>query len=225
MSKKIIMVCMAVAAFAAFVLPATASATNDPQLTDSKGLVAAGATITATNVGNTVFWNTSTNVELAVCDKADLHGKVLTNSGGTVKGEVTTATFSGTGAVSAHNGQKECTGDIGSSYVTVKSLPLIVESNKTMGTDEFTVTGPAGGKVKFLLGSTVAGECEYEAATSIKGDFTTGSDSLFTTRDTIAGSGASRIRGGFLCPSSGMLRMTFTLETAGVSPTDPIGVS
>jgi len=55
MTKKLILACMAIAAFAAFVLPATASATNDPQLTDSFGTVAVGSLIAGTNVGNTIF--------------------------------------------------------------------------------------------------------------------------------------------------------------------------
>ena len=217
MYKKLITACMAIAAFAAFVLPATASAANDPQLTDATGTVAVGSTIVGENVGNTVFWNTSTNIELAICDKAFLTGKVLKNASGTVEGEITTATFAGTGSVHSHNNEKECTGDIGSSYVTVKSLPLIVKSTPTMAEHEAQITGPAGANVKFLLGSTTAGECEYESATSIKADYTTGtsatSDSTMTTRDTSAGSGAKLIRGGFLCPSSGMQRMTFTMKT------------
>ena len=147
MTKKLILACMAIAAFAAFVLPATASATNDPQLTDSFGTVAVGSLIAGTNVGNTIFWNTSTNIELAVCDKATMTGKVLKNSGGTVEGEITSAKFSGTGGVHADNGLQECTGDIGSSYVTVKNLPLCVRSTPlsvTGGSSSGTAVAIAG---------------------------------------------------------------------------------
>ena len=57
MYKKLITACMAIAAFAAFVVPSTASATNDPQLTDTGGLPK-GAKIVGTNVGETLFTNT-----------------------------------------------------------------------------------------------------------------------------------------------------------------------
>jgi hypothetical protein len=231
MYKKLIMSCMAVAAFAAFVLPATASATNDPQLTDAAGTVAVGSKILGTNVGETYFYNTATTIKLSICNKVRMTGEVTANSGGTVKGKVTTADFSGTGAISADNGLNECTGEIGSSYVTVKNLPLELSSTPTMATDEFQVTGSAGAKVKFLLGSTTAGECEYEATGPIKGDYTTGTsaaaDAKLTTRDTESGSGAKLIRGGFLCPTSGVLAMTFTLETDTLpnETADPIWIS
>jgi hypothetical protein len=224
MSKKIIMACMAVAAFAAFVLPASASAKNTPILKDASGTVAVGAAINGTNVGETVFWNTATSIKLATCTTATLTGKVVKNTTGTVEGTITTFDFSGTGGVHADNGLAECTGDIGSSAVTVISKPLCLRSTEAMATHEFQVGAELTGKtcaegtgnVKFLLISTTAGECEYETASTVKGDFTTtavGTASKLTTRDTIAGSGASKIRGGFLCPSSGMLGMTFTMET------------
>jgi|SRR5215211_5223875 len=150
------------------------------------------------------------------------------NSGGTVEGEITSAKFSGTGAVHADNGFAECTEHVGSgAYMTVKNLPLCVRSTSAMATDEFQVFGGGcitPGNVKFLLGSTAAGECEYETASSVKGDYTTGgAQASLTTRDTIAGSGAKKIRGGFLCTSSLMLKMAFTLETD--STAGPIWIS
>jgi hypothetical protein len=227
MFKKLIMSCMAVAAFAAFVLPASASAANDPTLTDAAGHVAVGSKITATNVGETIFWNTETKLKLSVCNHVFMTGEITRNDSGVVTGKVTTAHFSGTGAVAADTGLAECTGEIGSSYVTVKNLPLELSSTPAMAEHEFQVTGSGGAKVKFLLGSTVAGECEYEAGGPIKGKYTTGTsaatDALLTTTDTSAASGASKIRGGFLCPTSGMLAMTFTMKTEPSG--EPIWVS
>jgi hypothetical protein len=225
MSKKIIMVCMAVAALAAFALPATASAKNTPHLTDAAGSAAVGVAINGTLLEKTeaTFWNTATSIKLSTCTNATLTGKIVKNTTGTVEGTITTFDFSGTGGVHADNGLPECTGDIGPSAVTVVSNPLCLRSTEAMATHEFQVGAELAGKtcaegtgnVKFLLKSTTAGDCEYETASSIKGDFTTASGvaSQLTTRDTIAGSGANRIRGGFLCPTSGMLRMTFTMET------------
>ena len=89
-----------------------------------------------------------------------------------------------------------------------------------MATNEFQVSGgkcPGGGKAKFIIGSTTIGECEYETSSTIKGDYKTNPPEL-TVRNTTAGSGASKIRGTFFCPSSGMLKMSFSLETEGGTP-------
>jgi hypothetical protein len=196
---------------------------NNPQLTTSGGLVAVGTRIAGTNVGSTVFWDTATNLKLSICNTAFLTGEVTANSGGTVEGKVTRADFSSTGATSLDDGLGECTGEIGNSYVTLRNLPLELKSTPGMANDEFQVTGSGGAKLKFLIGSTIAGECEYEVAAAIKGNYTTGAsateDAILTTRDTPSDSGATRIRGGFLCPTSGMLAMTFTLRT------DPAGAA
>jgi hypothetical protein len=217
MYKKLIMACMAVAAFAAFVLPASALAVNHPILKDAGGTVAVNSLVKATNFGETVFWNTGATTKMFTCTKAVLTGKVLKNATGTVEGEITKADFSGTGAVHADNSLAECTGSFGNSYFTIKNLPLTVRSNESMAEDELQITGPAAANVKFVFGSTTAGECEWESTSSLKGDFTTGTsaekDSLFTVRNTQAGSGLKLIRGGFLCPTSVQLGMTFTMET------------
>jgi hypothetical protein len=214
--------CVALLVLIAIALPAAASATNDPQLTSAGGTVPVGSKFELTNVGELIWWNTSTNIRLlTIPGTVTLTGEVTTNSGGTVKGKISTADFSGTGAVSTDNGLNEGTGEIGNSYVTVKNLPLELSSMPTMATDEFQVTGSAGAKVKFLLGSTTAGECEYEAVGSIKGDYTTGTsattDAKLTTRDTEAGSGSKLIRGGFLCPGSLVWSWSLTLEKDNVA--------
>ena len=98
MYKKLITACMAIAAFAAFVLPATASATNDPTLTDDGGHVAVGSKILATQVGNSFLRATSSDHKGSIqltCSTGELTGTVLQNSGGTVEGEITFATFGG----------------------------------------------------------------------------------------------------------------------------------
>jgi hypothetical protein len=212
MSKKLITACMAIAAFAAFALPATASATNDPQLTEGGTLVTGEPNIVGT-ASNTLFLDTSGNT-LVTCSTAVMTGKLTKNSGSTVEGSITSAKFSGSGPVHSHNGLNECTGTFGNAYITV-GVPLVIKSTPTMATDEFQVTGTgAGGTVIFTIGSTTAGACEYQTNSSVKGDASTGgSEAKLTVRATAAGSGAKLIKGGFLCPSSGMLSMTFGLET------------
>jgi hypothetical protein len=232
MSKKIIMACMAVFALAAFALPATASATNDPTLTEGATHVAVNSKIVGTSFGETLFVETTPNQGnvLVRCTTAHLTGEVKANSGGTVEGTISSAKFSGTGSVHADNGLNECTGAFGNAYITVTNLPLCIRSTPTMATDEFqVVSSDCGGaepkNVKFLIGSTTIGECEYESTSSLKGDYTTSStESTLSIRNTQAGSGSKKIRGGFLCPGSGQLNMTFHIET-DVSPFTKIGVS
>jgi hypothetical protein len=227
MSKKLMLSCMALVAFAAFVLPATALGANDPQLTDKTKVggavdtVAVGSTVVGT-AANTLF-TTTEGATLVTCSTAKMTGTVKKNSASTVEGEIPlkSAIFQGTGAVNAHNGLPECTGSFGSAYITVTTA-LCVISNPAMVNDEFQVTGGAcgtGGKAKFIIGSTTAGACEYETTGAVKGTFNTGEpEAKLTTTDTSAGSGSKLLSGGFLCPPSGALAMTFTLETTDGSP-------
>lgn len=215
MNRKLITVCFAVAALAVSALPATASAANDPQLTEAGVLVAAGASIVGTT-SNPSLTSTS-GASLLTCSTAKATGKVLKNSGGTVEGEITTATYAGTGPVSADNNLPECTGSFGNVYITVTNTPLCIKSTPTMAEDEGQVGGGGCGTfgpVKFTIGSTTAGECKYETTSTLKGDFTTGgTETRLTIRNTQAGSGVKLVSGGFLCPTSGMLAGSATLET------------
>lgn len=215
MNRKLINACIALAALAAFALPATASAANDPQLTEGGALVAAGASVVGTTV-NPSFTTTSGSSILS-CSSAKATGKVLKNSSGTVEGEITTATYSGTGAISSDNNLPECTGSFGNAYITVTNTPLCIKSTPAMAEDEGQVGGGGCGTfgtVKFTIGTTTAGECKYETTSTLKGDFTTGgTETVLTIRNTQAGSGSKLISGGFLCPTSGMLKGSGTLET------------
>jgi hypothetical protein len=199
---------MVVAAFAAFVLPASASAAT---LYDVDGNVVVGAGITATNSGSTSFTQTNGTTVQIECTTAHLAGTVSVPSG-TLKGTITSAKFSGTGAVSAHNGLNECTTSFGGAYITVANLPLTLE--QVAGTDNFQLTGNGGAKVRFIVGSTTAGACEYETTNAaVTGSFTTAATAVATVNNTQAGSGAKLIKGAFLCPTSGQLKMSFFIET------------
>jgi hypothetical protein len=209
MSKKIIMACMALVAFAAFILPASASAAT---LYDKAGNVAVNAGITGTNIGKTNFMQTNGEAVQVECDTAHLAGTATVPSG-TIKGTITSAKFSGSEPESAHNKLKECTTSFGGAYITVANLPLTLE--QVAGTDNFQVTGNGGAKVRFIIGSTVAGACEYESTNAaITGTFTTAETTVATINNTQAGSGSKLVKGGFLCPTSGQLKMSFFMETA-----------
>jgi hypothetical protein len=208
MFKKLIMSCMAAAAFAAFVLPASASAA---ELFDADGTVAAGASITGTNIGSTAFVQTDGKTVQVECSTTHLSFHVSV-SVGRFKLSLTVSKSSGTESVSAHNNLNECTTSFGGAYITVANLPLTLE--QVAGTDTFQVTGANGAKVRFIIGSTVAGACEYESTSSaITGTFTTAATTVLTVNNTQAGSGPKLIKGGFLCPTSGQVKMSLFLET------------
>lgn len=213
MSKKLVMSCMAAAAF---VLPASASATNDPQLTEGVALVPTGTTIVST--ASNVLFTTTEGASLVTCTSAKMTGTLKANSGSKIEWEIPkgSALFQGTGAVNAHNGLPECTGSFGNFYTTVP-MALCVRSDGAMVTDEYQVNGGScgtGGRVKFIIGSTTAGACEYESTGAVKGTYTTGgTEAKLTTVNTSAGSGSTKTAGGFLCPTSFALAMTFNLET------------
>lgn len=222
MNRKLILAFTVSAALAAMaVTAAAASATNDPQLTTKAGaLVSVGTSnLNATQVGETAVTDTSGNT-LITCSTGSGSGSVVKNSGSTVEGEITSLSIGGTGPVGP-NGLNECTGTFGNLSIN-PVLPWCLRSTPTMTTDEMQVVAgkcPGTGNVKFIAASTTIGNCEYEATSSIKADFLTSpSDAQATVRSTSGGSGIKLIKGGFLCPSSMMLKGTRTLEDTSGNP-------
>ncbi|HET9154322.1 MAG TPA: hypothetical protein VFN85_09435 [Solirubrobacterales bacterium] len=215
MSKNLITVCMVLVAL---VLPASAAAFNEPQLTSEGILVPKGTSVTATAV-NPIFTTTTGATALVTCTHAHLTGTITKNQESTVKAEfpMGSAIFKGTGGTSKDNNLPECTSTFGSAFITVGSA-LCLESGILDADDELLTTGCTE-KIHFIVGSTTAGECEYESTGAVEADGTTGgTGTSITTRDTSEGSGMKLIRGGFLCPTSGALKMTFGLRTTNGEP-------
>ena len=202
MHKKLMVACMAIAAFAAFVVAPAASAS--PALTKSGVLLAKGSAITGTNTGATLFEG-GFAVE---CSSADLSGTLTENTGTKIKGEVPvgSASFTGTGAGG------DCTSALGDTKPTVTSK-LCLET-KT-GTDEVTVTG-CGSAVTFTLNVTSAGiTCAY-SATSVTGTYKTAAAATVN----LSKQAAARETGqNIFCPSSGSLTMDFDLSSGGTALT------
>jgi hypothetical protein len=224
MHKKIIGACLALAAFAAFaVLPAVASAS--PELTHPTGkTVPVGTKILGTLVGGTSTLTDTSGNPLVHCTTATMTGEVTQNSGTSIQGKITSAIFGGTGPQEAMEPHPECTGTFGNASVTALVSSAAPWCLKSTGGDGFSVSGgacPGGGAIKFILKSTTVGECEYESTKAVTGTFATHpTDAVLTVTE----SGFTKIRGGFFCPSSGKLDMSFTLETH--SPTvEPIYIS
>jgi hypothetical protein len=220
MFKKLIIFFMALVASTAFGLPSTASATNDPQLTEGGVKVASGAAFVGTTIGETIVTNANAAV-LARCTTGVMSGTVLTNAGspGPIEAEISSVALQGSGSIHAHNGLPECTTSFGNAYLTV-STPLCIRSTPAMATDEFQLSGgkcSAPGKVEFTVGSTTAGACTYESwIGAFKGSYTTGgAEAKMTIAASQEQSGSALVSGSFLCPGSTVrMGITFNLETA-----------
>jgi hypothetical protein len=214
MHKKIAMACMALVAFAASaVIPAVASA---GPLTIPTGTAAAvGTKIVGTNVGHATMTTGAGNV---TCTSAVMNGTVTNNSATHVAGTIESAHFTGT------KPEGRCEGPFGDVRVTTDFEEEVGGKKVKVGVpwcvttltkaDQFEVRGGACSEatrpLKFVLDSTTAGECKYQKA-SVTGTYTTHPDDL---KMTISGQSFERYAGGFLCPLTGSLDMTFTLESS-----------
>jgi hypothetical protein len=217
MSKKLMTGLLALVALAAMALPAAASAS--PELTQPTGTtVAPGKSITAVNVGDTLMTDTNTNV-ITRCSTVDLAGELTKNSGTSIEGNVTTASFTGTGS------EGNCTGTFFSSpKVTpgvANGLPWCVRANNGMAADKAQI---AGGKcnetareIRFALdlGSIT---CLYSRAANapIEGTLTT--DKSPENSDAVVHIDHQLFKPvsvPFPCPEEGLLDMSFTLSVGG----------
>jgi hypothetical protein len=228
MSKKLITAALALVALAAFALPATASAINDPSLNCSKGgaTCAVGTKILGHNVGNMVMTDSSGNTVLN-CTSALMTGTVLENTGKSLKATISTVDIWGTGTKAATHPEPECTGSFGNLSTTFVT-PWCVRSNSTMVTDEFLITGDdctaEPGSITFNLVSTTAGSCTYTKVKAVSGTYTTEStgDAVLTLGPARSeGNEFLKTAGSFICPAKAWLNLSFTLEeNAGVTPTN-----
>ena len=216
MSKKLIAACMAIAAFAALAIASTASAS--PVLTHPTGTVqATGATITGTNVGNTLMTDTNGKA-ITECTNASLTGELTKNSGTAIEGNVTAATFTGTGT------EGNCTGTFFSSpKVTpgvANGLPWCIRASSAFPTaDEVQIRGgkcsePAR-EIRFALdlGSIT---CLYARSSTepIIGTLTTEpSDAVVHITKQLF----KPVSTPFPCPEEGLLDMSFTLTIGGTA--------
>lgn len=224
MHRKLIAVCTSLAALTALVVPAIASAS--PVLTDivkegEKEVVktlAVGASIRATNSGNTILTTTAGNV---TCSTAQLNGTVSSNTGTFIAGNITSASFTGTGASSrCTTGIPDGTGGTVQVQVTPEGLPWCIESEpedkwkfRGGGCAEAEKTLPFVFDLFTSKGGSL-GSCTYErtaADPTLTGTFTTATPSVLT----VTANNKFKKHSGtsILCPSEGTLDATFTLET------------
>lgn len=206
MHKKLIMACMAIAAFAALVFAPVASAAI---LTENGLAVPKGEKILATS--------TDTKFTLAVsveCGMTHLTSTVTNNGGGRIDGEgaVGGATFEGTGSGG------DCTSGGGDVKVTVTGrLCWIIFANS----DEVNTNG-CGSNFFFDFFFTSLGlHCKYVMA-QFKGTFATNTSPAPAV---VSEQAFKRTEGEFLCPEEGKLDMTFDLYTDNLPTETPLTIS
>lgn len=234
MSKKLLVACLAIAAFA--VVPSLASA--KPVLTEPTGTVInvgaaectgkPGICILATNVGNSTL---VTSTGTLTCTTVSLTGRLISNStAGGAKGEIHSASFGGTGTTAAGEPAPECTGSNfftpNTSITPSQSLPWCLETGEG---DTFTVKGGSCGaqtSINFKLAVTGVGTCEYTRAATVNGTIQTDGVAPAETENTggISEVPWTLVSGPGLCPGEGKLNMRFKLET-DVSPFNQIFIS
>lgn len=225
MSKKLMTGLLALVALAAMALPAVASAS--PEIGETSGSpatftrLATGVAIRGTNVGETLMTNAAGEV-LTRCNAATLNGTLKKNTGTEMEGEITEATFTGSGT------ESRCTATFGNSIVTTKitnGLPWCIKATSSLEPDELQLAGGSCGSPRAInfaldvIGGLVTCVYERETKTSpVVGSFTTdisGQDAV----GTITKQKFTRISGSTsVCPSEGYLDMSFTLETTNGTP-------
>jgi hypothetical protein len=236
MSKKLITGCLALFALAAFALPAVASAAT-PVITHPTGTrldpstgsctsVSGTICITAHNVGETKIRDTANENTLIKCTGATMTGYLTENSGTSIKGNIHTTSFSGTGA------SGRCTDSFGAAAFVDTNLgngtPWCLAASGTE--NKFTVRGNECSKesrsITFVLTDSVVGTCKYSRTGTVNGTFTTHStgDAILTVAPSTTGSAFAKEEGSVLCPASGLLELSFTLETDN-NLTEPLYIS
>jgi len=218
MSKKLMTGLLALVALAALALPAAAAAS--PEIGETSGGVftklASGSKIQGTSLAPSKMTSPGGTV-LTECSTASMTGELTENSGTSIKGTISAASFTNAGGAACSTffgGTATVTTNVGN------GLPWCLQSAKE---DKFEVRGnacsAASRSITFVLDTSTAGVCKYNSSVFPVGTFTTdvapsNSDAILSL--TKAGLWTKE-EGSFLCPSEASLDMEFTLETDGTS--------
>lgn len=197
---------------AVVVFPATASATNTPELTYPTGSkLAVESKLKAVNIGELKFTGSNGTVS---CTSASLTGTLTKNTGSELEATLNGFSLTGTG------GDGRCTGASSQTWVSFSSGCL--RSTPEMIEDEFQIRGESCAKSGSALTATfgtptVALECVYERTTPIAGTFATHPEDAVLS---VAAAEFPKKSGGISCFSALRLDSSFTFErtAAGTNP-------
>lgn len=176
MGKSFVATCVSLVVLAAIALvPAAASAVNDPDLTEGKGgpLVPVETKVLGTSIGN-MRTTSSPGTANWECSAALLTGTVAKNNGTSLEATINTLSFSGTGA----NG--ECTGAAGGFTFNTNGesgVPWCLQSDSSMTDDSFQIRGNAcnlaSRAITITTSTTTVGKCLYKRFAAIPGTYDT----------------------------------------------------
>ena len=199
MCKKLMPVCVAVAAFAAFVIAPAAQAAV---LKESGTTVGVGASLTSTNeLGTKAKFTGGFGVE---CEVAHLAGNVTADSGGTVAWEVPVGAASFT-----NKGGAACSSALGAATVKVTSKLCL---HVAAGSDKVVTTG-CSSVVTFDI--TAAGiTCKYETASVTSENVATGTNTVKILNQPAT----EEFPPQFFCPDTGSIDMEMETFTTGGTP-------
>lgn len=204
MLKKLPIACAALIAYAIFVvLPAPASATNDPELTHPTGtLLSTGSVLKGTNLGETAVTGPQKEVFYR-CPKLVMTTTLTKNNGSEVEGDIETLTFEGTGTGMA------CTSVTINANPATNGLPWCIRSTPAMTTDEFQIRGDSCANKPRAIRVEING-CAYERAATkpITGTYSTHPEAALLSLTNV-----EFLKVNFFCISPTFLDMVFTIET------------
>jgi hypothetical protein len=220
MSKKFTTACVTLAALATLALPAAASAS--PKLTHPTGTSLATSTLfKGTNVG-VIKMTSAGGAALWQCEVASMTGQITKNTGTEIEADISSVSITGTAS------ESRCTSTFGSLKFTTaveNGVPWCLRASNRMEPDEFQISGgdcATNRKIRFILDSSTAGECKYSRTAAIPGTFLTHPNDAQATITKVSFAGEAG--NSFLCPSEGLLDMSFTLET-DTATSEPLYVS
>jgi hypothetical protein len=172
MHQKILGICAALVAFAAFaIVPAMASAS--PALTEGGSLLTNGSLIKAEGEETSQF---ASGFITVTCNKFSMTGSVTENTGSSIKGTITKASFE-------NSTEPDCSSNIGATRVTIPAIEAgtsdwCIVANAGTGSDRGQVQphacGGTGGEFTFVLNNTPGGTiCRYKRTANINVSFNT----------------------------------------------------
>jgi len=209
MPSKLLLACLAVFA----ILPASAGATNTPELTYPTGTrLATEKSVRGSDIGDLTFTGSNGTV---TCTTAFPTGTLTKNNGTELEASLNSFSMTGSG------GDGRCKGASSETYVSFLSSCL--RSTPEMTEDEFQIRGHSCSEASAPLTVTFAtpGECIYERSSPITGTYSTHPEDAVLT---VTGAEFTKKSGSLLCATAMKFDDSFTFERSSEG-TNPLYLS
>lgn len=237
MHKKLTLACLALVAFAALAVAPASSSAASAKICETTANEECHAILVGSKIRTHLVPGTSSTLYTpagnVICNQAVLTGTVTKNEEAVSEGTIETAEFTGSGEVTATGGK--CTSPFGQVTATTNvgnGTPWCV---KAIAGEAMEVKVRGGScanaerSITFVFDLPGGVVCKYsrEAAKTVIGNYTTdtspeNSDLVIHIPRSATNSNFTKEEGGFLCPNSGELEVSFTLETDASPATEPL---